>query len=123
MSEHFQVEEVMTESGDWLALSLGFVSPNDPLDILHFVTGINPDGKMPLYVERTDQSLSCIGQVIRLACEEGGITLSLTEQGARSLRLEPMVRFSFEGHPELLAVAARQLAAIGRAGHADVVKV
>ncbi|MCT7376902.1 hypothetical protein [Chelativorans salis] len=123
MPEHFQVDEVMTESGDRLALSLGFVSPNDPLDTLHFVAGNNPERKTPLYVERTDQSLSCIGQVIRFACEGGGLTLSLTEQGARSLGLKPMVRFGFDAHPELLVVAARQLAAIGRAGYSDVVEV
>lgn len=122
MPEHFQVDEVMTENGDWLALSLGFVSPDDPLDTLHFVAGKNPERKTPLYVERTDQGLSCIGQVIRLACEEGGLTLSLTEQGASALHLEPMVRFGFQGHPELLAAATRQLAAIGRAGYSDIVK-
>lgn len=123
MPEHFQIQEVMTESDNWLALSLGFVSPRDPLDTLHFVSAKHPDGKTPLYLERKDQSLSCTGQVIRLACEDGGITLSLTEEGARSLHLEPTVHFSFEEHPELLAIAARQLGAFGLAGHADIVKL
>jgi len=125
-SQDFEVEEVFTDDGELLVLSLGFASPQDPLDILHLVCGKALSGRIPrpledeLYVERTDQSLACTGQVVRLAVEDGGIVLTLTEAGMAQLQLPATTRFRFSRHPDLFAVAAEQLARMARAGHPNI---
>ncbi|RYE82666.1 MAG: hypothetical protein EOP19_15670, partial [Hyphomicrobiales bacterium] len=108
----FEIEEVFTEDGDLLVLSLGFVSAGDPLDILHVACGRRRGGCQPprvedlLYLERTDQDLACDGrEVIRLAARLDHVELVLSEAGARLLQLPRLVRFRFGAHPELLSVA------------------
>jgi hypothetical protein len=122
----FEIDEVMVDDGDLLVLSLGFVSAQEPLDVLHFVSGKSLSGIVPrpiedeLYIERTDQSLACAGEVIQLDCGGRSITLALTEKGAMLLALGRVTRFRFERRPELLAVAVRQLGRMAAAGHANI---
>ena len=123
----FQVEEIFTEQGDLLVLSLGFVSPDDPLDTLHFACGRTRSGAEPpsledlLYVERTDQSLACdVNEVLRLACHRDRLELTLTEAGAEALDLPKHTVFRFDEHPKLLADATAILAAMRSAGQKQI---
>ncbi|HBP1105785.1 hypothetical protein ACET47_08515 [Pseudomonas aeruginosa] len=123
----FQVEEVSTEHDELLVLSLGFVSAHDPLDVLHFACGRQRSGVEPppvedeLYVERTDQSLACDGRdVLSLTGRVDHIELVLSEAGMRLLGLERCTHFRFDAHPELLAAARQQLAAMAQAGQRNV---
>lgn len=123
----FEVEEVLTEHGELLVLSLGFASPSEPLDVLHMACGRQRSGCEPplledeLYLERTDQSMACDGRdVRRLVGRHSCIELELTEAGAASLALSRVTRFHFNAHPELHAIAVCQLAAMARAGQPRV---
>lgn len=123
----FQVEEVSTEHDELLVLSLGFVSEHDPLDVLHFACGRQRSGIEPppvgdeLYVERTDQGLACDGrEVLSLTGRGDHIELVLSEAGMRLLALERCTHFRFDAHPELLAAARQQLAAMAQAGQRNV---
>jgi hypothetical protein len=124
----FQVEEVFTEQHDLLVLSLGFISPENPLDILHFACGNKHSGEIPppiedlLHIERTDQDLACDSRdLITLAATTEGIALHLTEAGAEALRLPQQTLFRFDQHPHLLPQATDLLAAMAAAGQAQVV--
>ena len=119
----FDVEEVFTEQGELLVLSLGFASAHDPLDVLHFACGPERSGQVPppladlLYVERTDQSLACDGRaVVALRGLADYIELVLNDEGASLLQLAHRTRFRFDTHPELLPLALAQLVAMASAG-------
>lgn len=123
----FEVEEVFTEQGDLLVLSLGFASAENPLDILHIACGRSRTGREPrpvedlLYLERTDQGLSCDGRdVIRIILHAGHIELALTAEGARALGLPERVLFRFDRHPALLPAARAVLGAMAAAGQRQV---
>lgn len=123
----FQVEEVFTEQGDLLVLSLGFISPENPLDILHFACGRTHSGQTPppiedlLYIERTDQDLACDGRdLVTLTATPDAIALHLTEAGAKTLRLPQQTLFRFDRHPHLLPQATALLSAMAAAGQAQV---
>jgi hypothetical protein len=127
-AEGFEIEEVFTEDGDLLVLSLGFSSANDPLDVLHLACGRQRSGHQPprgedlLYLERTDQDLACDGrEVVRLAGRRDHVELVLSEEGARLLQLPDIVRFRFDAHPELLPIALAQLTAMAVAGQDRIV--
>ena len=124
----FDIEEVFTEDGDLLVLSLGFASARDPLDILHVACGRQRGGHQPprgedqLYLERTDQDLACDGrEVIRLAARLDHVELALSEEGARLLQLPRLVRFRFGARPELFSIALAQLKAMAAAGQDCIV--
>ncbi len=119
----FEIEEVFTENGDLLVLSLGFASAGDPLDILHIACGRQRGRHQPpqvedlLYLERTDQDLACDGrEVIRLVARLDHVELALSEEGARLLQLPRLVQFRFGSRPGLLAIALTQLKAMAAAG-------
>ncbi|MCQ4632572.1 hypothetical protein GB927_021190 [Shinella sp. CPCC 100929] len=123
----FEVEEVFTEQHDLLVLSLGFISPENPLDILHFACGRTRSGQIPpliedlLYIARTDQDLACDSRdLIALAATPEGIALHLTEAGAEALRLPQQTLFRFDRHPHLLPQAAALLTAMSAAGQEQV---
>lgn len=123
----FEVDEVLTERGELLVLSLGFASRSEPLDVLHIACGRKRSGREPplledeLYLERTDQSVACDGRdVRRLIGRKDCIELELTEAGAVSLALTRHTRFHFNLHPELHASALSQLIAMARAGQPHV---
>lgn len=120
MRESFRIEETTTGSDDGLLwLSLGFASANDPLDVLHIACGAAQTGGAEvdaLYLERTDQSLACSGQVLQLRAEMDHITLHLTPAGASALRLAEHVRFDFSTPSALHAQALAQLARMAAAG-------
>lgn len=123
----FEVEEVFTEQHDLLVLSLGFISPENPLDILHFACGRTRSGEIPppiedlLYIERTDQDLACDSRdLLTLAATAEGIALHLTEAGAEALRLPQQTLFRFDRHPHLLPQAAALLTAMSAAGQEQV---
>ena len=123
----FEVEEVFTEESDLLVLSLGFVSADDPLDIIHFACGRERSGSIPppaedlLYVERTDQSLACDGcDVQSLIGDHDRIELLLTENGARALGLPMHTHYLFSKHPDLQPAAFSMLAAMVAAGQQQV---
>lgn len=124
----FDIEELFTEDGDLLVLSLGFASADDPLDVLHVACGRQRSGhQLPriddlLYLERTDQDLACDGRdVVRLAVRRDHVELVLRQEGARLLRLPEIVRFRFGAHPELFPVALAQLTAMAAAGQECIV--
>ena len=124
----FEIEEVFTEEGDLLVLSLGFSSASDPLDVLHLACGRQSDGHQPprvedlLYLERTDQDLACDGrEVVRLAGRRDHVELVLSAAGARLLQLPQTVRFRFDARPELLPLALAQLGAMAAAGQDRIV--
>jgi len=123
----FQVEEIFTEQDNLLVLSLGFVSPDDPLDTIHFACGRRRSGASPpsiedlLYVERTDQSLACDGsEVVRLASYRDRLELILTESGADALGLPAHTLFRFDEHTDLLADATTILLAMRQAGQEQI---
>jgi hypothetical protein len=123
----FQVEEVFAEENDLLVLSLGFVSAENPLDVIHIVCGREKSGREPppvedlLYIERTDQSLACDGRdVVSLAGYDDRIVLALTPEGARTLSLSERTVFRFDQHPDLIASAIGILAAMVSAGQEQV---
>lgn len=123
----FQVEEVFTEENDLLVLSLGFASPEDPLDIIHFACGRRRSGSSPppaedlLYVERTDQSLACDSRdVLRLAGYADRIELVLTQAGTDALKLPARTVFRFNKYPALLGAAITVLTAMVIAGQTQV---
>ncbi|WP_071287120.1 hypothetical protein [Mycolicibacterium llatzerense] len=127
-AEEFEVEEVFTEHGEVLVLSLGFASARDPLDVLHLACGRKTGGSQPpatehlLYLERTDQDEACDGhEVLGLVGQAGHIELALTDEGARLLQFAATVRFRFNRHPELLPVALAQLKAMSEAGQDRIV--
>ncbi len=127
-ADGFEIEEVFTEEGDLLVLSLGFSSASDPLDVLHLACGRQIDGHQPprvedlLHLERTDQDLACDGrEVVRLAGRPDHVELVLSEAGARLLQLPQVVRFRFDARPELLPVALAQLRAMAAAGQDRIV--
>ena len=124
----FETEEVFTEEGDLLMLSLGFSSASDPLDVLHLACGRQHSGHQPprvedlLYIERTDQDLACDGrEVVQLAGRRDHVELVLREAGVRLIRLPQIVRFRFDARPELLPVALAQLRAMAAAGQDRIV--
>jgi hypothetical protein len=124
----FEIEEVFTENGDLLVLSLGFASARDPLDVLHFACGRQRSGRRPppvedlLYIERTDQDQACDSrEVIRLAGHLDHVELVLSDEGARLLQLPHTVRFRFNAHPELLPTTLAQLKAMTAAGQDCIV--
>lgn len=110
----------MTGSDDGLLwLSLGFASAHDPLDVLHIACGAVLTGDAEadaLYLERTDQSLACTGQVLQLRAEIDHIALHLTPAGASALQLAEHVRFDFSTPSALRAQALAQLARMADAG-------
>lgn len=116
----YTIEEVMTGSDDGLLwLSLGFASAHDPLDVLHIACGAVLTGDAEadaLYLERTDQSLACTGQVLQLQAEKDRIDLHLTPAGAAALQLAEHTRFHFSAQPALHAQALAQLARMAGAG-------
>jgi hypothetical protein len=122
----FQVEEVLVETRELLVLSLGFTSADEPLDVLHIVSGAALSGEQPrpaedeLYLERTDQSLACTGGVEKIACDESEVVVTLTAQAAELLHLGRITRFSFEAHPGLYVQAVAQLSAMARIGHREI---
>lgn len=118
-----EVTEVFSGDDDGLLwLTLGFTSP-DPHDVLHIACGKTATGvagEDELYLERTDQDLACSGQVLALAAGEGCIALSLTPEGASSLKLGEHTCFTFNEHPALLALARVQLAQMRASGQACI---
>ena len=120
----FDVAELFLGDDDGLLwLTLGFVSPAEPLDVLHIACGKVATGvadEDALYLERTDQDLACSGQVLALAAHEGGVLLRLTAEGAAALGLPLHTRFTFLEHPELLAQAAAQLAQMAACGQSCI---
>lgn len=108
-----EVSEIFSGDEDFLWLTLGFVSPTDPLDALHIACGKTQTGipeQDALYLERTDHDLACSGQVLALHARKGAIALDLTPSGAAALGLPAQIRFTFNQHPALFAQAAAQLA-------------
>lgn len=126
-ADRLDVEEVLVENGDLIVLSLGFASAGEPLDVLHIVGGRALSGKQPrpvedeLYLERTDQGLSCTGGVEGITCGGGGIIVMLTAEAAKLLQLARVTRFTFKTRPELYAQAVGQLSAMARAGRSEIV--
>ena len=123
----FEVEEVFTEEDGLLVLSLGFASPDDPLDVLHIACGRSRSGVEPppvedlLYLERTDQDLACDGsEVIRLTAHPERIELFLTTNGADALGLPAHSVFLFTRYPALAPVAHGMLAAMRSAGQDQI---
>lgn len=121
----FDVAELFFGDDDGLLwLTLGFASPAEPLDVLHLACGKAATGvaeEDALYLERADQDLACSGQVLALAVHNGGLALSLTPEGAASLDLPQHTRFTFLEHPELLTLAAAQLAQMAACGQSCIV--
>ncbi len=90
----YPLEEIAVEDNeDFVSLSLGFVSPEDPLDTLHIVCGkIFTDTAPPqieerLYLERTDQSQSIEGGVVSIYCNERTIAFEITIEAQIALGL------------------------------------
>jgi hypothetical protein len=124
----FEVEEIFTEREDLLVLSLGFNSSDDPLDVLHIVSGRQCGGREPplvedlLYMERTDQALACDGRdILRVSAHSGCIELVLTMAGAEALGLPERTIFRFTRHLGLLAPAHEMLAAMRAAGQRQII--
>lgn len=119
------IVEVHAGDGDGLLwLSLGFVSANDPLDVLHIACGQQPTGDAgcdALYLERTDQDLACSGEVRELRIGASDLDLALSPAGAQALALPERIRFTFHAQPGLHAHAAAQLARMAAAGQACIV--
>lgn len=106
-----------------LWLSLGFASAHDALDVLHIACGAVPTGDAEadaLYLERTDQSLACTGEVLQLRAEMDHIALHLTPAGASALQLAEHVRFDFITPSALRAQALAQLARMADAGQSCI---
>jgi hypothetical protein len=118
------IVEVHAGDGDGLIwLSLGFVSAQDPLDVLHIACGQQKTGDAgcdALYLERTDQSLACSGEVRELRIGRQDIEFALSPAGAQALALPERIRFTFRSHPALHAQAAVQLARMAAAGQACI---
>jgi hypothetical protein len=119
------IVEVHGGDGDGLLwLSLGFVSAQDPLDVLHIACGQQATGDAgcdALYLERTDQDLACSGEVRELRIGAMDLRMALSPAGAQALALPERVRFSFGREPHLHAQAAAQLARMAAAGQACIV--
>lgn len=70
----YDVVEVTIDDSELLVLSIGFVSASDPLDVLHIVGSKSVARDQlrrhedALYLERTDQSLACTGEVETIVC-------------------------------------------------------
>lgn len=117
MVARFEVDELFIENGDYLALSIGFTSDDDPLDVLHLVLDSTNNSEYSLYLERTDQSASCLNQVRQITFGDTQVALYLTDVGAESLNLERLVEFSFEKQPDLYPIAIAQLRLITCPAH------
>ena len=122
-----EVEEIMVEEGELLVLSLGFASPDDPLDVLHIACGRTRSGAEPplledlLYLERTDQDLACDGRAVRaLIGHADHVELLLTAEGAAALGFAACTRFRFARHPALATEALRLLAEMAAAGQSQI---
>ncbi len=120
----FEVAEVFSGDDDGLLwLTLGFVSPAEPLDVLHIACGKVATGAADadaLYLERNDQDLACSGQVLALTVNDTDVTLRLTAEGATALGLPTVTRFCFIQHAALHALAADQLARMARSGQSCI---
>lgn len=123
----YDVVEVMTDDSELLVLSIGFVSASDPLDVLHIVGSKSVAAEQlrrceedALYLERTDQSLACTGEVETIVCNAASITVRLSEEGARLLELGKTTCFTFERRPELRAIATDLLTRMKAAGHIEI---
>lgn len=90
----YPLEEIAVEDNDdFISLSLGFVSPEDPLDTLHVVCGkmvtdaVPPPSEERLYLERTDQSQSIEGGVVSIHCSERSIDFEIDTHAQTALGL------------------------------------
>jgi hypothetical protein len=90
----YALEEIAFEDNeDFVSLSLGFVSPEDPLDTLHVVCGKIFTGALPtpveetLYLERTDQSQSIEDGVVSIRCSKRSIDFEINADAQAALAL------------------------------------
>lgn len=127
MQNKFEVCEIFTENNELISLSLGFESHDDPYDILHIVSGKSLSNSTPkplednLYLERTDQSLSCTGEVVSIKVENQLIKIEFTEVGSLSLGFDRVVEFSFSDFPEFFERAVNSLKLIASVGHQEII--
>jgi hypothetical protein len=127
MQNQFEVCEIFTENNELISLSLGFESHDDPYDILHIVSGKSLSNTIPkpledhLYFERTDQSLSCTGEVVAIKVENQLIKIEFTEVGSLSLGFDRVVEFLFIHHPELFQQAKARLNEMASIGYQDII--
>ncbi len=128
MSNQFSVTETFIQNDDLLCVSLGFVSQENPLDILHIVSGVYLSETTPkpledcLYFERTDQRLSCSGEAISIEIGDLMIRIRFTELGARSLGFSKMVEFYFAGKSDLFDSVVQILDKMSAIGHREIVR-
>jgi hypothetical protein len=99
----YPLEEITVEDNDdFVSLSLGFVSQDNPLDTLHVVCGKMFTGATPtpieerLYLERTDQSQSIEGGVVSIRCSERSIDFEIDTEAQAALGLPATFSLRFD---------------------------
>jgi len=115
----YRIEEAQSgeEADEYLWVSLGFASVENPLDVLHIVCAcaIEPqdrDGGMDaIYLERDDQSRGGYGGAQRIAVGERSIDVVFNAAGLRDLEFGDSVSLQW---PEQLAGKAEALRILQR---------
>ena len=113
----YRIEEVHCGDDDCLWVSLGFVSPDNPLDVLHIVCAFDVEpqdrehGMDAIYLERDDQSRSGYGGADRIRVGERSVELRLNAGGRDSLQFDDDLCLLW---PEALAGKAEALRILER---------
>jgi len=100
-SQEFKVLEIRSgEHEGILWVSVGFASDAKEDDLLHFVCALSVDaqdrklGHNSMYMERSDQGLSCYSGAEKIVVSRNSIDLKLNVRGRKSLALPKQVVFS-----------------------------
>lgn len=114
----YPIEEIHSGEDDGcLWVSLGFASPDAPLDVLHIVCALRPDaqdralGMAAIYLERDDQSRGGYAGADRIHAGEDAVTVELNAAGRDCLEFDAPLRLTWThappGRREALAILAR----------------